>query len=227
MSSLKQRDFILNKYTGRGMKPYFEMPGLVHKRDILRIEGGISEIDKIVELLNDGKSALVDDWQQHLTAENVPKPYATEQEGYFLECINVVKNMIAEFDSYKSKLIQTLDSMKIKLGCAHVAETHAAVKRKLKENKHHVVLRKQRRIHNRAHSITLRLGRYVVENEISPEITGNAQIYICVDEMELLESVLNAERKDAHLIETLNYINTQGLFHISGWECVQQWLEDQ
>ena len=52
------------------MKTYLDILVLVHKRDILRIEGGLSELDKVIKTLLDGKAALVIDWQTHLTQDN-------------------------------------------------------------------------------------------------------------------------------------------------------------
>ena len=73
---------------------------------------------------------------------------------------------------------------------------------------------------DRAIKIAKNLGREEPDDNISPEITGNFQI--SAHEKERVCQVLDSERRDGHVPETLFYMyEEQNLFDNSGWKIVK------
>ena len=75
----------------------------------------------------------------------------------------------------------------------------------------------------RAANIANNLGRVVIDDDISPEVTGNYQVS-SVDK-EYLYEVLDGQRKDDHLAEILLYMSEQGFFDGIGWRGVIAWAD--
>ena len=180
---------------GRNMKNYLKTPALVNKNDISKLENAVSEIDKMIRTLQDGKTELVTDWKSHITQDNIPKSYVKEEHlPYYDVSTKQIQDMMSELEHYRDLLLTTMKEIKQRHGMKKSGD--APLKRKLKENMHHAHLRKRQRMEERACRIAVKMGRGVIEGSISPEITGNFQI--SANEKQQLKAVLKEERKDDH-----------------------------
>jgi hypothetical protein len=224
----KKRDMLMFETIangGRLMQQYEKVPRIPCKGDVLKIENALSDLDNLVVSLNSMKHRLTEDWKTHLTDEHVPRKHAKQEQATFHEeSSGDIQGLLQDIQSYKDSISATRDKIKLKLGLISDATLSAKVKRKHKENKHHAQQRKQQRLEVRASKIAKNLGRVEVFGSISPTVTGNFQI--SSHEKENLFEVLNAQRRDDHLAETLMFMRQEGIFDASGWQEVMGWAED-
>jgi hypothetical protein len=190
--------------------------------DIGKIERAVSEMGNMIDTLVSGKGDLKKDWNTHLTIENIPKKYATEQEIYYQHSIGELDALVRELTTSQDKLSHTVQQLKAK--STHHKLINPVLSRKLKENKHHAESRKRLRVENKVTDIVTKLGRAVIDGEFSPEITGNFQISAAEEDMFL--SVLTCYTRNEHLAKCLQIINGHGLFDHSAWKVIEKWMAE-